>query len=143
VEKRLHNSAASILIQQQMKEVRHGLDEDVKEIAEGVRELGDWRSYVRAYPWICLGAAFAVGYLIVPRRRVQTPSDIKLLTELAKQDRPVETSRLSSTGSIQKMALTFVGDLVVRGISSYVGQHVANFMAAQSDPSQESHENEK
>jgi len=142
VEKTLHNSSTSILIQQQMKEVRDDLDKDVQEIVEGVRELSDWRSYVRAYPWVCLGAAFAVGYLIVPRRRVQSPPDIKLLTEIANQSRPRETSREASTGSVREMAFTFVGNLVLRGISSYVGQQVANFMAAQTHHSQESQKSE-
>jgi hypothetical protein len=143
VEKRLRDSSASMLIQQQMKEVRYDLDEDVQEIVETVREFGDWRSYVRAYPWICIGAAFAVGYLIVPRRRVQSPPDVKLLTEAAKQSRPLESSRLLTTGSIRKMALTFVGNLVVGGISTYVGKQLANFKAAQTDHSQESQEFEQ
>src|SRR5204862_1593242 len=29
----------------------------------------DWRHYVRKYPWLCLGATAAAGYLLVPRSR--------------------------------------------------------------------------
>lgn len=68
MEQALSNSPATTAIRQRMKEVRQELDEDVQEIVEGARDLRDWRSYVRSYPWVCLGAAVAVGYLIVPRR---------------------------------------------------------------------------
>ncbi len=55
-----------------MEEVRRDLDEDVQDTVEGVRELGDWRSYVKAYPWCFLGAAFATGYLMTRRLRLQS-----------------------------------------------------------------------
>ena len=64
----MHNSPETQAIRQRMEEVRCDLDEDVQEIVEGARDMGEWRSYVRTYPWVCLGAALAVGYLIVPRR---------------------------------------------------------------------------
>ena len=79
MENLLHNSPETEAIRQRMEEVRCDLDEDVQEIVEGARDMGDWRSYVRTYPWICLGAALAVGYLIVPGRTWGTQPDARHL----------------------------------------------------------------
>ena len=65
----MHDSHETNAIRQRMEEVRCDLDQDVQEIVEGARDLRDWRSYVRTYPWVCVGAALAVGYLLVPRRQ--------------------------------------------------------------------------
>jgi hypothetical protein len=74
------------------------LDEDVQEIVEGAREIGQWRTYVRSYPWVCLGAALAMGYLIVPRRSLGKQPDARTLAELANQSRLLATSHLPSNG---------------------------------------------
>jgi len=52
-------------IQKRMKEVRRELGND---LATSARDITNWRSYVRASPWICLGAAVAIGYLVVPKK---------------------------------------------------------------------------
>jgi hypothetical protein len=51
-------------IQQRMREVRRELSQD---LASSARDITDWRSYVRASPWLALGAAAAVGYFLVPK----------------------------------------------------------------------------
>ena len=56
-------------IQRQMAQVRHELHQEAREMVKGAESLTDWRSHVRHHPWLALGAAAAVGYLIVPRRR--------------------------------------------------------------------------
>src|SRR5688572_27063119 len=62
----MHNSPETEAIRQQMELVRCDLDEDVQGIVEGARDMGDWRYYVKTYPWLCLGGAVVAGYLIVP-----------------------------------------------------------------------------
>lgn len=48
VEKILDRALKKNAIQNRMEQVRRDLDEDVQDTVEGVRELGDWRSYVKA-----------------------------------------------------------------------------------------------
>ena len=131
----LHNSPATTAIRQRMEEVRCDLDEDVQEIVEGARDMGDWRSYVRSYPWVCLGAAAVAGYLIVPRRPWET------IVKMANQGRVLASSQLPRQGSASGMLLSMVSSLVMRGVSSYALQQAGRLFPAaepkspQTDPS--------
>jgi hypothetical protein len=117
VENVMINSPATKAIRQRMEEVRCDLDEDVQEIVEGARGMGEWRTYVRAYPWVCMGAALAAGYLIVPSS----------LAGLASSSRSLEAPK----GHARRMLLAFVGNLVVRGVSAYALQQAGKLFAAQ------------
>jgi hypothetical protein len=114
-----------------MNEVRCDLDEDVQEIVEGARVMGKWRYYVRSYPWVCLGAALAAGYLIVPRRQSGMRPDAQALAELANQSRLLAASHLPATGTTRGMFLAFVGNLVLRGVTSYALQQADKLFATQ------------
>jgi len=72
-------------LRRQMREVRAELREDVKELVGSAKELTDWGSYVRAYPWLCVGAAAALGFVLVPPRTVVIKPDAEGLIELAKR----------------------------------------------------------
>jgi hypothetical protein len=56
-------------IRQQMAQIRHDLHYDVSNVVSEVEGVMDWRSAIRNHPYIALGAALAVGYFVVPRRR--------------------------------------------------------------------------
>jgi hypothetical protein len=64
-------STEAELLQSQMRQVRASLREDVKVILENARDMTDWQYYVKRYPWACLGAAAALGFLIVPSRTIR------------------------------------------------------------------------
>lgn len=125
----MYESLESQAILQRMEEVRCDLDEDVQEIVEGTRVMGKWRYYVKTYPWICLGAALAVGYLIVPRRTGGMQPDTETLAELANQSHLLATSHLSSKGKVRGILLPLAGNLVMRAVSAYVGQQAGKLFA--------------
>jgi hypothetical protein len=114
------NSDETNAIRQRMEEVRRDLDQDVQGIVEGTRDMGDWRSYVRSYPWVCAGAAVAAGYLLVPRRRAATQPDAEALAELVTQSCLAATPRPTAVGKVRNVLLTAVGNLVMQEVSSYV-----------------------
>lgn len=118
MESLLHDSPATTAIRRRMEAVRCDLDEDVQEIVEGARDMGDWRSYVRSYPWVCLGAAAVAGYLIVPRRPWEA------LARLANQGRALASSQLPRQGGASGMLLSLVSNLAMRAVSSYALQQV-------------------
>jgi len=55
-------------LRDRMAHLRARMDDEVVETLEQARELRDWRTYVRRYPWLCVAAAATAGYLLVPRR---------------------------------------------------------------------------
>jgi hypothetical protein len=116
-----------------MEEVRCELDEDVQEFVEDARGMGQWRYYVRTYPWVCVGAALAAGYLIVPRRPVGIQPGSPASPGMAKQS--LATSHVSPAGHARGMLLRFLGNLVMRGVSSYVEQQAGKLFAPWADKS--------
>lgn len=72
-------------VRRRMLEIRTGLSDDVRAIKHHANRLADWRFYVRQYPWAALGAAAAVGYLIVPKRSRVVHIDAEALATLAKR----------------------------------------------------------
>src|SRR6476620_11436961 len=96
----MDGSPATQAILQRMEEVRCDVDEDVQEIVEGARDMGKWRYYVRTYPWVCLGAALAAGYLIVPRRSIGMQPDAQKADELPKPIPVLETTTSSLTSNV-------------------------------------------
>jgi hypothetical protein len=76
-------------ILRQMRAVRAELRDDVKELVVSARDMADWTSYVRAYPWLCTGAALAAGFIIVPQRSHIVRPDAEGLIELAKRHKLV------------------------------------------------------
>jgi len=82
------NSEADDL-QRCMREVRAELREDVQEFVVNAREMTDWTTYVRAYPWLCLGAAAAAGYFLIPQRAHIIKPDAEGLMELARRNKLV------------------------------------------------------
>ena len=137
----MHHTPKTTAIRQRMEEVRCELDEDVQEIVEGARGMGQWRWYVRAYPWVCLGAAVAVGYLIVPRRRLEIHPGTRTQAELAIQSRLNATPPVPKGGA-RDMLLGLVGNLVMRGIASFVEHQAGQLFAPQSakPPQDDQHE---
>jgi hypothetical protein len=127
VDKSLPNSVEASAILQRMEEVRCELDEDVQDIVEDARDLGDWRSYVKRHPWICLGAAFAAGYFVVPPRAPKLPPDVQTASDSANQGSPTR-SYLSAAGDARGMLLSFVGNLVMRQLASFAMQQAEKFL---------------
>jgi hypothetical protein len=125
-----HNSQETKAIRQRMEEVRCDLDKDVQGIVEGARDMRDWRSYVRTYPWVCVGAALAVGYWTVPRRHVALQPNAET-GELVEQSRLAQTPLVTPLGKARGLLLRCVGNLVMQEVSSYVGRQAGRFFAPQ------------
>jgi hypothetical protein len=126
-------------IQRQMREVRVELRDEMQELVGNARELTDWPTYVRAYPWLCVGAAFAVGFLIVPSRSTVIRPDAEGLMELArrnklivKMDTPPPKKRGGLVADLVGMA---AGALLQRGIGLVSEQLTRAMEAAAKTPS--------
>jgi hypothetical protein len=96
-------------IQQQMRQVRRELGEDVQEIVDNARTMTDWKHYVRTYPWACVGVALAAGYFVVPSRPHLIRPDAQTLAQWAKDQKivvePQSQARPKSTLTGQLMGM--------------------------------------
>jgi len=122
------NSPEATAILHRMDEVRCNLGDNMQEIVKEARELGEWRSYVKSYPWVCVGAAVAAGYLIAPRRGRTPQVNAQSSAELPNQNRLLAAT-VPPRGSVRSAVLAFVGNLVVRGVASYVGEQAGKLLA--------------
>jgi len=137
------DSAETKAILRRMAEVRCDLDEGAQEIAESARDLGDWQHYVKSYPWLSLGAACLIGYMMVPRRRVEVPAFNDSLPESIDQDRPLPDTRPSWTSGIRNAARTQVGNLLWRSALSLAEQQLNQYFAGWSDAPTPEHSKDK
>ncbi len=115
-------------IVQKMEAVRRELDDDVDEIVENARVMVDWRHYVRTYPWICLGAAVAVGYFIVPRPMQLIRPDTETVLRLAKKNRLLVMPESQSKQRVGGTVLSFVTDAVIRSAVGYLGEKIGEMI---------------
>lgn len=128
----MQDSPETQAILRRMEEVRSDLDEGAREIAESARDLGEWRHYVKNYPWICVGAACAIGYVIVPRRRLGLRKVDRTLAELADHSRVLTKSHSPSTSGVRSAVLAFAGNLLLRGALSFAARKANQYFAAPS-----------
>ena len=49
-------------VRARMQQLRCEIDGDMEDMAASVRSMVDWKHYVKTYPWVCLGAAVALGF---------------------------------------------------------------------------------
>lgn len=121
-------------IHNEMARLRDELHDDVEQVTRGTRMMADWRFYVRRYPWACVGAAVAVGFLVVPKRsepEALSP-DVDTLLKLAKDRRLMIRPRgdkRDGGGILSRLAETAVR-VVVSQAARQAGRHLVERYAA-------------
>ena len=76
-------------IYHRMAEIRREHHKHVSESVAGAEAVIDWGRYTWTYPWIALGAAAAVGYLVYTGRRPRVTTDTANLADDANVSEPV------------------------------------------------------
>jgi hypothetical protein len=123
-------------IRERMRFVRRAIGEDMDCFVESTKEITDWRSHMRRHPWLCLGAAIALGYLLVPKRPQILAPDAETLLELAKQRKVViNTSPPRPKSDLLKSILLGAAGAVLRTSVAFAGQRFSQLhTAAASQP---------
>lgn len=130
-------------IRRQMAQIRRELHEDVRGVVATAEAAADWRRYLTAYPWVSLGTAFAIGYLVVPRRP-RPVAGTALQADLSKVREAVETTRQAVVEAPQEKsgeakrkkslvgaALGMVAPLALRAAQGYALQYLEHWIAQQ------------
>ncbi len=122
-------------IRRHMAQIRHELHEDVQGVVKGAEAATDWRRYVRNYPWVTVGVAFGIGYLIIPRRS-QQPVGTTVNFSQADQARPIvqvappaaEPEKKKGKG-LFRTVIGFAAPFVLRSAQGYALQFLEQYMA--------------
>lgn len=122
-------------VRRQMARIRCELDENVEQVVESARQIADWRYYVRAYPWAAVGAAFAAGYFVVPRRVQIVSPDADEIYKLAKKNRIVVQDKTNAAQKAERgpggAIVSFVANMMTRALLAYLGQQVGKIAGIQ------------
>jgi hypothetical protein len=116
----MSDSAEEIV--QRMQHVRREVGDDVKGIVETAKTLTDWRYHVKHHPWMCLGAAVAMGFFLAPRKRKIPSADAKELVALLKKYNVGVAAPSAAGNSLTRTLLGMAAPLVMRSVMSAAGQ---------------------
>lgn len=109
-------------IRRQMHEIRREVGADVQGIVDSAQELSDWRYYVRRNPWLSVGAAFAVGFMVSPRRReiMKRLEGVDVKSLLSQAGLAAAPAAALGGGGLAMKVLAFVGPIAARSAASYI-----------------------
>ena len=122
-------------VRRRMQETRNRLHRDVGGLVRDARAVVDWRRNVSRHPWLAVGAAAALGFLIVPRRRRPLNLDADALADLARKQRLVvrvegEKEKPATLGGT--LAATVLG-IIGRELAAWLRQQATGALAARSE----------
>jgi hypothetical protein len=126
-------------IQRRMAQIRHEMHGEVLEAVKGAQSLTDWRSLVRNHPWLTVGVATAVGYLLVPRRRATAPMIVAVnaptpkLAALVEPQKPSANTGVTSW-SVMGTAFSLLAPIAVRAAQNYAMQYIEGLLARHEFP---------
>jgi hypothetical protein len=111
-----------------MQQLRCEIDGDMEDMAASARSMVDWKHYVKTYPWVCLGAAVALGFLIVPKRSRVIRPDLATLTEPARTGHLVGKPASAATHGLIDTLLATVANIAVQRATAYLGQSMGRLL---------------
>jgi len=119
-------------IQREMRQIRVELKENVEEIVSNAREIVDWQSYVRSNPWLMVGGAAFLGYLLVPSRTTVIRPDPEAMRELTKSRQVLENQ--TRPRSLVSMVLGMVATSAAQAAMAVATRQVQNLVNSMQAP---------
>ena len=123
-------SSESEQLRRQMVRIRNELSEDVSEVVEHAKALTDWQQFVRRHPWLCVGAAAAVGYLVVPSRlKARSPASAMTappaMSQGATPRSPVATTKQAS---VVNPLISAIAGVMIRSAVAVAADRLQNVL---------------
>ena len=116
-----------------MQGIRCAIDQDLEDVSASAHRIVDWKHYVKTYPWVCLGTAAALGFLIVPKRSTTRYVDIATLTKAAMTGHPVVEPPRSAPRGMVGTVLATVASIAVRSAIGLLAQRSAGLFGIMED----------
>jgi hypothetical protein len=115
-------------VRERMQQLRCEIDGDMEDMSAHARTMLDWKHYVKTYPWVCLGTAAVLGFLIVPKRSRAIRPDSATLTELARTNHlVVKPAPTAARGLVDALVATVVS-IAVREATAYLSHNVGRLL---------------
>ena len=124
----MNNPPQADAVRERMQQIRCEIDGDMEDMSASAHTMVDWKHYVKTYPWVCLGAAAALGFLIVPKRSRAICPDLATLTELARTGHPVVKPAPAATRGMIDALVATVASIAVRKATAYLGQSAGRLL---------------
>jgi hypothetical protein len=126
-------------IRQRMAMIRHDLHEDVRGVVVTAEKVAGWTNVIARYPWLSLGLAVGIGYVVVPKRKASpatlvSSADLRALQEAVHETKAVASGHASSAPaetSLIAMGVGLLAPLVVRAAQNYALKYLENWIAQQ------------
>jgi hypothetical protein len=113
-----------------MQHVRRDVGDDVRGIVETAKTLSDWRYHVKHHPWLCVSAAVALGFLIVPRRKRFPSEEAKELVALLKKYHVGVTAPPSPSGGLLRTLVGLAAPTLARTAMTIAQNRFSNLNAS-------------
>ena len=127
-------------VRARMQGIRCDIDQGLEDVSASARSMVDWKHYVKAYPWVCLGAAAALGFLIVPKRSATVNAVLGTPTEPAKTGPLFVTSAPSVARGLLDAIVATAVSIAVNEATAYLGQNAGRFLGTTSPPGTNYHD---
>jgi hypothetical protein len=127
-------------VRARMQGIRCDIDQDLEDVSASARSMVDWKHYVKTYPWVCLGAAVALGFLIVPQRSRAIRPDLATLTELARTGRLVVKPAPAALRGLIDAILAAVANIALRKATAHLGQSAGELLGITGHPWRSRHD---
>ena len=115
-------------LRERMRQFRCEIVGDMEDVSASARTMLDWKHYVKTYPWVCLGTAAVLGFLIVPKRSRTINADLAAPTELAKTGHlVVKPAPTAARGLVDALVATVVS-IAIREATAYLGQNAGRLL---------------
>ena len=116
-----------------MQGIRCGSIQDLEDVSASAHKMVDWRHYVGTYPWVCLGTATALGFLVVPRRSMKIYAELATQTTLARAGHSVVEPSSSVPRRLITTLLAIVASMAVRSVIGLLAQSSARVLGIMED----------
>ena len=136
----MNDRPADDTVRARMQGMRCDIDQDLEDVSARARSMVDWKHYVKTYPWVCLGATAALGFLIVPKRSTASNADGAAPTEPAKTGhRVVNSARAAACVLVDALVATVVS-IAVREATDYLGRSAGRLLGTIGHPRTSHHD---
>ena len=115
-------------VRARMQQLRCEIDRDMEDVSASARTMVDWKHYLKTHPWVCFGAAVALGFLIVPKRSRVIRPDLATLTEPARTGHLVGKPASAATHGLIDALLATVANIAVQRATAYLGQSMGRLL---------------